>query len=166
VTEMLDLGESFWGALLGAVITGGTAIFVFLLGKINDNRKREKLITNYKRIITKIHEESIGDFMIFLAAAKGESALPSNYREIIIRMLTRGKIFDLVEVNGLIKETGQAIYIIDYMITYIEAVKLIDNTHGKYGNIFFKHNSEENNKSNVEWLEEYIVNMETSISKI
>jgi len=164
--NLFGLTDSFWGALLGAVITGGIAFLVFSLDKFNENNKRQKLIQNYGVLIRRVHEETREDFKVFLSAGKNDSVLPENYKEIIARLITRGKIFDLIEVNGLIKETEQAFHIIDYMITYKEAVQIIADNHKKYGNIFFKHHKEENNKSNVEWLEEYVANMENNIIEI
>ena len=164
--DMFSLDGSFWGALLGAIITGGIAIYVFLMSKIYDDKKSLKLVKNYKYIINKIHGESIEEFKVFLDAAKSKSELPDNYREVITHLLMRKKIFDLIDVNGLIKETEKAVNIIDYMIVYRDAVEMIDRYHGKYGNLFFLYIGEDNNKPNVNWLEEYISIMESSLKNI
>ncbi|WP_375200630.1 hypothetical protein [Bacillus sp. RS11] len=157
---------SFLGALIGAIITGGIAIIVFMVGNKDTDNKSELLIKNYVYIIKEVHEKSKMDLDMFLKAGKAEGELADNYNELIVKLITRGKMLDLIDINRMIKETEKAFSLIEYIILYKEAVELIGNSHGVYGNLFFKHQKQENNKSSVEWLEYYINNMENILSSI
>lgn len=157
---------SFTGALLGAIITGLIAILVFQLGKLYEDNNREKLINNYIGLIKKVHEKTQGDFQIFVDAKKNNTNLPADYKAKVVQLINRGKILNEIDVNGLIEVSDNALYILEFIISYREATKLIATTHANYGNIFFDKSSGDGNKSEVEWLEEYIDIMKETITKI
>lgn len=165
-TMWFGLSDSFWGALLGALITGLIAIAVFWWGSSNEVNKRKKLVKNYSKIILELDKIASDDFKMFISAGKNEIDLADKYNAKLVELNVQGKILNKIDVNSLIKESDKALYILKYITAYEESVELLFKTHNKYGNIFLGKEEEDNNRSQLGWLEFYFEEMENSIGEI
>lgn len=127
--EILRFSDSFLGALLGALITGGTAILVFKLGEVSKRReeeyKNEKIKVNlFKRLkyVNKHYKALIHNYMVKYEgdADPKLSTLDKQYIESYILKLKRlTNLLDSLDANQLDIELLEEFYHYKLNLEYV-----------------------------------------------
>lgn len=133
----LGLSDSFWGALIGAGITGIFAICVFALGKYQEEKNKRKYLSSVKWLLNHVHENTENNIEEYIKGYKLSGVMPDTVHESLPKIIEQENYLKHLDYKNLIMEP----LILKNTIRYIGAFEYIVNqlrehNSDNYGYIF------------------------------
>lgn len=133
----LGLSDSFWGALIGAGITGIFAICVFALGKYQEEKNKRKYLDSVKWLLNHVHTNTEDSIEEYIKGYRVSTEMSEAVHNSITKIIEHENYLKHMDYQNLIIEP----IILKNTVRYIGAFEYIvnqlkDHNNNNYGYVF------------------------------
>lgn len=98
------LSDSFWGALLGAGISGVFAVGVFILGKFQEKKNKRKYLDSVKWLLNHVHENTEDKIDEYIKGYKVSSGMTDVVHDSLPKITEQENYLKHLDYKNLITE--------------------------------------------------------------
>lgn len=161
----LGLSDSFWGALLGAGISGLFAVGVLIIGKILENNNKKQLFNNVKWLVKFVHLNIEEKLQKYISDAEAGKEMSEEVHKSINDILNYSLYLEQIDFNEIIGDTNVLTNVIQYKSALNNINKIIK--HDDYGFLFVKHlSNDKTNETRLDMVKKMYKQMNESIKEL
>lgn len=164
-TMWFGWSDGFWGALLGAAISGLFAVGVYALGKWQERKKNKEIIKNSNWIVMFVHKKVEQGLNKYIEEAEAKKDMSSEVHKFISELSYYKLYLDKIDFKMIFNDNKVLTNTIEYIRAYDELMKIIK--FDDYGYLFVKYTSDPKTKeTNFDILKKLYAEMKMSVKNL